>query len=69
MKIKMLETRLGSPDGRTVHSYARGEQYELPDDLAKVFVGEGWGKQVSTRNRKQVTRKKDQGPPPENKQR
>lgn len=69
VKIKMLETRTGSPDGMTVCSYVRGEQYEMPDGLAKVFVNEGWGKQVSTRVRKQVKRKKDAGPPPENKQR
>lgn len=68
MKIKMLETRTGSPDGRTVHSYVRGEEYEMPDSLARVFVDEGWGKKVSTRVPKQVPRKKDSGPAPENKQ-
>ena len=61
----MLETRTGSPDGVTVCSYARGEQYELPDGLAQVFVHEGWGKQVQTRGRKR--RKKDAGAAPENK--
>ena len=65
--IKMLETRTGSPDGVTVCSYAKGEQYELPDGLAQVFVHEGWGKQVQTRGRKQATRKKDAGAAPENK--
>jgi hypothetical protein len=69
VKIKMLATKLGSPDGRTVHTYARGEQYELPDDLAKVFVDEGWGKQVQAKARKQGDAKKDKGAAPENKQR
>ncbi len=63
----MLETRTGSPDGVTVCSYAKGEQYELPDGLAQVFVHEGWGKQVQVRGRKPVTRKKDAGQAPENK--
>lgn len=67
VKIKMLETRTGSPDGMTVRSYARGEQYELPDGLAQVFVSEGWGKQVQERGRKPVVRKKNAGAAPENK--
>lgn len=67
MRIKMLETRTGSPDGVTVRSYAKGEQYDLPDGLAEVFVHEGWGKPVQARGRKQVTRKKDAGAAPENK--
>jgi len=69
VKIKMLETRTGSPDGVTVCSYAKGEQYDLPDGLAQVFVHEGWGKQMQARVRKQVTRKKDAGAASENKKR
>lgn len=48
MRIRMTETRLGSPDGRTVHEYAAGETYDgattppMSDDLAAVFVREGW---------------------------
>lgn len=67
VKIKMLETRKGSPDGMTVCSYQRGEQYELPDELARVFVREGWAKQVQARGRKRGTQKKDLGPTLENK--
>jgi hypothetical protein len=67
VKIKMLESRTGSPDGVTVCSYARGEQYELPDDLARVFVQEGWGKLVQARGRKRGTQKKDLGSALENK--
>lgn len=65
VRIKMLETRTGSPDGMTVCSYSKGEQYELPDRLAQVFVQEGWGKPVQERGRK--PRKKDAGSAPENK--
>jgi len=42
MKIKMLKTTKGSPDGFTVRSYAAGKEYNLSggpgNDLAKVFV-------------------------------
>lgn len=65
VKIKMLENRTGSPDGRSVFSYARGEQYDMPDGLAEVFVREGWGKPVTQRGPK--PRKKDAGSAPENK--
>ena len=42
MKIKMLETTKGSPDGFTVRSYVAGKEYSMSGgpafDLAKVFV-------------------------------
>ncbi len=65
MKIKMLETRMGSPDGVSVLSYSEGEQYELPDGLAQVFIAEGWAKAVD--GRVKANRKKDRGAAPENK--
>jgi len=65
MKIKMLETRLGSPDGVSVLSYAEAEQYEVPDDLGQAFLAEGWAKAVDGRSK--ASRKKDRGVAPENK--
>lgn len=44
MLIRMLETRKGSPDGRFVHTYREGQEYELPDSLARAFVRNGWAK-------------------------
>ena len=42
MKIKMLTTTKGSPDGFTVRSYVAGKEYNLSggpgNNLAKVFV-------------------------------
>lgn len=38
LKVKMLATTPGSPDGIRVISYREGEVYELPDNLAKAFV-------------------------------
>jgi hypothetical protein len=38
MKVKMIKTKKGSPDGFTVCEYLIGESYDIPDDLAKVFI-------------------------------
>lgn len=38
MKIEMLKTASGSPDGTSVKNYEKGQVYDVPDDLAKVFV-------------------------------
>ena len=58
MKLKMLETRSGSPDGVSTVLYERDREYELPDDLAYVFIKEKWARTVG---------KKDFGSAPENK--
>ncbi len=60
MRIKMLSTRRGSPDGVRVLSYREGETYEVPDELGQVFLGEGW----ALRPRRA---RKDAGGAPENK--
>ncbi len=59
VRIHILETRDGSPDGITVVRYRPGETHDMPVDLAAVFLREGWGKVVPKR--------KDTGPAPENK--
>lgn len=38
MKIKMLKTKKGSPDGAIVNTYLVGREYDMPDSLADVFV-------------------------------
>ena len=58
MKLKMLETRSGSPDGVSTVLYKKNREYELPDDLACVFIKEKWARTVG---------KKDLGSAPENK--
>lgn len=60
MRIKMLSTRQGRPDGVRVQSYRDGETYEVPDELGQVFLGEGW----ALRPRRA---RKDAGAAPENK--
>lgn len=49
--IRMLRTMDGSPDGRAVHSYAKGREYPaagfpLSDDLRGVFLREGWAEEI-----------------------
>jgi hypothetical protein len=44
MKIQMVTTERGSPDGNTVLEYEAGEEYEVPEELGEVFVREGWAK-------------------------
>jgi hypothetical protein len=46
MKIKMLETDMGSINGIHVSQYAEGVEYEIPDDLAKQFIIKGSAAEV-----------------------
>ena len=45
MNIRMLKTMRGSPDGIQVFEYRAGQKYDLPDDLAGVFLREGWAEE------------------------
>ncbi len=38
--VRMLTTRPGSPDGVTTHLYKAGQVYDLPDGLARLFLGD-----------------------------
>lgn len=40
LRIKMLRSHAGSPDGVTVQNYLEGESYDVPQELAKIFVFE-----------------------------
>ena len=46
MKLIMLETKEGSPDGTVVNRYQKDQTYDVADSLAEAFVKEGWAKQV-----------------------
>lgn len=39
MKVKMLKTEKGSVDGIQVQSFEKGNEYDIPEKLAKIFVG------------------------------
>lgn len=60
MHIKMLSTRLGSPDGIASRVYVRGTSYGVPDSLAEAFLREGWAE-------KSFREKKNLKAAPENK--
>ena len=46
MKVRMLVSKLGSPDGIRVHDYEVGKEYDLPDRLANIFIAEGWAEKL-----------------------
>ena len=39
MKIIMLETKQGSPNGIRVETYYKNEEYDIPESLGDVFIG------------------------------
>jgi len=62
MRIKMLTTQNGSPDGVSVRQYREGQVYEVPEALGRVFVRHRWASRVVP-----ARRGKDAGAAPENK--
>ena len=46
MRILVTKTTRAAPDGVTVRSYRAGEIAEMPEDLARVFLREGWGREA-----------------------
>ncbi len=46
MRILVTKTTRAAPDGVTVRRYRAGETAEMPEDLARVFLREGWGRAV-----------------------
>lgn len=47
MRLRMLQTKTGSPDGVSSMTFPKGE-CEVPEDLAVVFLREGWAVPVDT---------------------
>ena len=39
MKIIMLETKQGSPNGIRVETYFKDKEYDIPESLGDVFIG------------------------------
>lgn len=57
MRVTMTESRQASPDGVAVVSLIAGEEYDLPDHLARRYIVRGAATETA----------KAQGPAPENK--
>jgi hypothetical protein len=47
-RIRMIQTRFGSPDGIQVFQYRAGQVYSIPDDLANIFLAQGWAEEDKT---------------------
>lgn len=45
MKIRMLIDQKGSPDGIQVNEYEAGKKYDLPANLAQVFLDNNWAEE------------------------
>lgn len=41
MKVRMLKTVKGSPNGIKVQNYKVGETYDVPEALLKCFIDDG----------------------------
>jgi len=61
----MIETKPGAEDGIHVVEYQKGHVYNLSDELARVFIREGWAEKVTKRGPR--TRKTKQAHPPKGK--
>jgi hypothetical protein len=48
MLVRMIVSKMGSVDGLSTALYKAGEKYDLPDDLAGIFLREGWAEQDKT---------------------
>jgi len=42
MKVRMLVTKQGSPDGIRVNEYKKGDVVDVPQGLAEVFLENKW---------------------------
>ena len=57
MTIKMKQTTKGSPDGKNVLEYVKDREYQMPDGLAKTFIGMGVATEI-THKAKEAENKK-----------
>jgi hypothetical protein len=50
MKIKVIKTILASQDetGSRSFEYKAGEVYDIYQELANVFINQGWGEEIKT---------------------
>lgn len=53
MLIKVIKTTLGAKcqKGISVKEYLEGETYDIFEELAQVFIKEGWGMEIKEENK------------------
>jgi hypothetical protein len=67
MRIRVTKTTRAAPDGVTVRSYRAGETAEMPEELARVFLREGWGREADAKDLEAAPANKALDGAPENK--
>lgn len=57
MKIKVLKTQIASKDktGCFSFKYEAGNIYDIYEELAKVFIDNGWGERIENSSSEQKT--------------
>jgi len=62
MQIKVIKTTTASqyPCGTKLFVYEAGNTYDIYEDLAKVFLKEGWGKKEEQKQKKEEEKEKQQ---------
>jgi hypothetical protein len=69
MKVKVLKTTKAAScsKGIAIKEYIQGNTYEIFDDLAQVFIEQGWGEKAEAKAVKLELKKKVIEKSPENK--
>ena len=70
MTIRMLQTTKGATDPSGIQSmtYEKGESYDVYDELAQIFLKEGWAKKEKEKDMKEPEENKDLEGSEENKE-
>ncbi len=67
VKVKMLRTQPGCPDGITQKLYEAGQEYSTSSNLARIFCEIGAAEEVSAKMVRESPKNKDMGPAPKDK--
>lgn len=60
MKVRMLISKKGCPDGIHVLDYDAGKSYDMPEQLANVMVENGWAEEDKAMDRAPETKAKQE---------
>ncbi len=45
VKVRMLHTKVASPNGIDIIPYLAGKKYDIPDQLAQMFIDHRWAEE------------------------
>jgi len=63
MKVKMLETKIYYPDGIHEKECLQGETYDLPENIAKSWIKQGFATKGKIRKPEEPEENKIEEPP------